>query len=286
MFSIAWSHIRRYPYQAVSVIAVLALTFFVISRVTLILIVSELTLRNLEGKPQITLFLKDKIEERDIQSITKELKNNPKVLKVKYVSKEDALKIYREQNKKDPLLLEMVTANILPASIEASTIKIEDLSSLAKYYKNNPAVEEISFQQDVVRNLSRWAKAVREIGLEHIGSHLLLSLFVIILFISAKIAVKKQEIEILQLLGASRSYIRTPFILEGMFYGFLSSFLATAAFLAVILSGHDPLNIIFNDLSIGVFEPSVYALYFGVTIGLGLILGWLSSLIAVFRFLK
>lgn len=286
MFSVAWSHIRRSPYQALSVIAVLALTFFVISRVTLILIVSELTLRHFEGKPQITLFLKDKTADPDTQAIIKRLKNNAKVARVKYVSKEEALKIYREQNKKDPLLLEMVTANILPASIEVSTIKIEDLSIIARDYKNNQAVEEISYQQDVVSNLARWAKAVREIGIEHIGSHLLLSLFVIVLFISAKIAVKKQEIEIMQLLGATNSYIRTPFILEGMFYGLISSFLAGGAFLAVILSGFDPLNVIFNDLSIGAFEPSVYAIYFGITVALGLIMGWFSSIIAVLRFLK
>lgn len=286
MFNSAWKHIRRSPYQAALAIGVLTLTFFVVSRVILILLVSEFTLRHFESKPQVSFFLKEQVSEKTVKSIIAEIKKNPLVKSVKYVSQDEALKIYRRQNAKDPLLLEMVTANILPASIEISTVKVEDLTTIASSYKNFSEIEEIVFQKDVVENLSRWAKAVRLIGAEHIGAHLLLSLFVIIVIISMKIAMRKEEIEILRLLGASGSYIRTPFILEGMFYGAVSSFLAASAFVIVIISNFDPLNVILTDLNFPSLDVGLLSLYFAITVGLGLILGWFSSLMAVVRFLR
>jgi cell division transport system permease protein len=280
MFNTAWTHIRRSPYQALSAILVLTLTFFVISCVTGILYVSESAMRYFESKPQVTFFLKDDAKQDQVKKIINELKKDIKVAETKYVSKEEALKIYRKQFEKDPLLLEMVTSNILPASIEVSTYKVEDLQMIFDAYKNHPAIEEIVFQKDIVENLSKWTRIVRIVGLSYIGFHLLLSFLVIMTIIGMKIALKREEIEIMQLLGASRSYIRTPFILEGMIYGFVGSLISNVFSIILVLLA--------ANLSSSTFVPStsVVIIFMAAMTVFGMVLGWLSSVLSVLRFLK
>lgn len=286
MLKTVWTHIRRSPYQAMSAILVLILTFFVISFVAAILFVSESTIRYFESKPQITFFLKDDSQKTDISKMTDELKSDPKVSRVTYISKEDALKLYRKQFEKDPILLEMVTSSILPASIEVSTIKVEDLQLINDAYKNNPIIEEVVYQKDIVQNLSRWAGTARKIGFGYIGFHLILSFFVIMTIISMKIALKREEIEIMQLLGATRSYIRIPFILEGMFYGFVGSFIASLSFGLIFLIFKGQFAGVFANIGVFSFDALTIGLYFASMIVFGLIVGWFSSMLAVFRFLK
>lgn len=286
MFHIAWTHIRRSPYQALSAALVLTLTFLVISFVAGILYVSESSIKYFESKPQITFFLKDDAKTVSINDLIDELKGNQEVSRVKFVSKEEALKLYRKQFEKDPLLLEMVTASILPASIEVSTANVTDLQMIYDSYKNNPTIEEVVFQKDIVQNLSRWTRTVRFVGIGYISFHLLLSFFVIMTIISMKIAIKKEEIEILQLLGASRSYIRTPFILEGMFYGFIGSFIAVILFSIGAFLINQQFHSILASINFTSLNFVVLSLYAGITITFGLLLGWFSSMLAVFRFLR
>ncbi len=286
MFSTAWTYIRRSPYQALSAVLVLTLTFFVIWFVAGILFVSESTLRYFESKPQITFFLKDDAKKNQVDKIINDLKHDAKVAQVKYVSKDDALKLYRKQFEKDPLLLEMVTSNILPASIEVATVRVEDLQMIFNAYKSHPSIEEIVFQKDIVDNLSRWTRTVRMIGFGYIAFHLILSIFVIMTITAMKIALKRDEIEILQLLGATRSYIRTPFLLEGMFYGLTGGLISTFLFVALMLIAKS----FFQSLFFGVeaFFPDMSLIVVGsaVVVVFGLVLGWFSSILAVFRFLK
>lgn len=237
-------------------------------------------MRYFESKPQVTFFLKDDAKQDQVKKIISELKHDEKVAATKYVSKEEALKIYRKQFEKDPLLLEMVTSSILPASIEVSTYRVEDLQMIFDAYKNHPAIEEIVFQKDIVENLSKWTRIVRVVGLSYIGFHLLLSFLVIMTIIGMKIALKREEIEIMQLLGASHSYIRTPFILEGMIYGFVGSLISNI-FSAILI-------LLMSNVYHGAFTPnaSVVIIFMAAMTVFGMVLGWFSSFLSVLRFLK
>ncbi|MBI2026594.1 MAG: FtsX-like permease family protein, partial [Deltaproteobacteria bacterium] len=130
-----------------------------------------------------------------------------------------ALEVYREKNKNDPALLELVTANILPASLEISTQTPEDLSPIAEILKKEPVVSEVIVPEDVVETLTSLTWVIRMVGLTTVGFLMIFALLVVIMIIGFKIRIKRGEIEIMRLLGASPSFIRTPFILEGIFYG-------------------------------------------------------------------
>jgi len=111
-------NIRRTPFQAIAASMVMYLTFLALLSFIIIAAGSQTILRFYESKPQAIAFFKDGTTDQDVSAIQNALDKDPKVTKTKFVSKEEALKIYRERNKNDPTLLELVTANILPASLE------------------------------------------------------------------------------------------------------------------------------------------------------------------------
>ena len=135
--------------------------------------------------------------------------------------------MYKEQNKNDPLLLEMVSADILPASLEVSAKSPTFLSQLDEKIRGARGVDEVIYQRDVVDSLLSWTNAIRLTG-GIIGGLLVLdSLLIIGTVIAMKVALKRDEIEILTLVGASPWTIRAPFILEGGVYGVIGSGLAS-----------------------------------------------------------
>jgi len=96
---VAWTHIRRSPYQALSAVSVMAMSFFIISIFVLLAAGSESIIRNFESRPQVTAFFKDEVTLSQVEDFKSRLQSTGKVAQVKYVSKEEALAIYREQNK-------------------------------------------------------------------------------------------------------------------------------------------------------------------------------------------
>jgi len=159
IFQITWKHIRRSPYQALAALIIMVLTFFVVSVFSLISFGSEKLLNYFETRPQITAFLKDEVTGERVEALKAQLTETGKVANLKYISKEEALAIYREQNKDDPLLLEMVTADILPASLEVSAVDSASLPQLAQILKEAEGVEEVLFQEDVVATLTTWTQS-------------------------------------------------------------------------------------------------------------------------------
>ena len=230
-----WRHIRRSPYQAIAAILTMFLTFLLGGMVFLASTTSIFVLGYFESKPEITVFFTDKATKQDADNLAHTLEATGKVASTKYVSQDDALAIYRQQNKNDPLLLQMVTADILPASLEVSAKDPSYLKDLEPTISAASGVEEVVFQKDVVDTLLAWTNAIRVVG----GSVALIlaldSLLIIITVIGMKIAIRREEIEILRLVGASPWYIRMPFILEGGMYGVVGAGVAWAIISGILL---------------------------------------------------
>ncbi len=239
---------RRSPYQALAATLIMFLTFFLATVFVLTAGGFQVVLRYFETRPQVTAFLKDETTLEQVDIIKARLAQTGKVKETKYISKEEALAIYREQNKNDPLLLEMVTANILPASLEVATKEISFLPEVAQILKSESGVEEVIFQEDVVRALHSWTSTLRKIGMGLIGALGLVSLLIILVIIGMKITLRKEEIEILQLIGASPWYIRAPFVFEGMFYGVIGAISAwgiSYLLLFVQILSHSPYDMFY-----------------------------------------
>jgi len=286
MFKTLKQHIFRSPYQSLAAILVVSFSLFVIVLFGLLGAGSSTVLQYFESRPQVSAFLKDETKPQEIELIRAKLEAAGKVKSITYISKEDALKIYQEQNKDKPLLLEMVTAKILPASLEISSKNLSFLKEIAEDLKKEPIVEDVIFQEDVIQSLSKWMVTLRKIGIA-IGVFLLsVSALTILIILGMKTSQRKGEIEILKLLGASSCYICFPFYLEGILYGLLGAVLSwglsylallyTTPFIVDFLSGIPLLPVPF------LFMLKILA---GL-LGLGVIVGFLGSFLAVVRFVK
>lgn len=281
-----WKHIRRSPYQAFAAIFIMLQTFFVVSLFTFLILGSAKIISYFESLPQVTAFFKSDVKQENIDSIKNQVLSTGKVSKVKFVSKQDAYAIYKQQNKNDPLLLDLVTADILPASLEISTGKIEDLSSLSEMLKSSSYVKEVVFPKDIISSLTSWTNALRKIGFALIVVLGLDSMFIMVIITGIKISQRREEIEIMKLLGATNWYIRWPFIFEGIFYGVLGAFVGWIVSTGTLLYASPFLSSFVGAIPI---FPVPFLFLLELLLGellLAILLGAFSSYMAVLRYLK
>lgn len=279
-------YIRRSPYQSFAAIFIMTLTFFMISVFSLVTILSVRLIDYFEKSPQLTIFFKDEAKVEEILDIKKQYEATGKVSTIRYISKEEALEIYRKIFADDPRLLELVTADVLPPSLEIQAVKAEYLSDLATMIKDSPLVDEISFLKDVVDTFISWVNAFKTIGFVLIGMLLVTSVLVILTIIAFKILVRREEIEIMRLLGATSWFIRIPFLYEGMFYGFTGAFLGWIFSLGVLYYATPFIESSLKGIPIFPIPPLLLAQVLGGELVIAIILGAFASYLAVLRYLK
>ncbi len=284
---VTWQHMRRSPYQAAAAVMIMTFTMFVGLVFLLLSLGSQHLLTYLERKPQVIAFFNDTVTTPDQVADTINILNSTgKTASVNFVTKDQALEIYKDRNKSDPLLLELVSANTLPASLEVSAKNISDLPQLYDIIKSTPNVEDISYQKDVVNTLVGILDKIRKGGLSLVIFLALTSLFTILTIIGMKISLRKDEIEVEKLVGASTNYIRMPFLLEGLFYGLFGAIISWAIIYGLILLLTPYLAPYFVGLSLLPVSPMFMLAVLGGSIVSSSFIGVTGSFLAVWRYLK
>ncbi|HVA97196.1 MAG TPA: permease-like cell division protein FtsX [Candidatus Acidoferrales bacterium] len=281
-----FKHIRRSPYQSLAAVFIMMLTFLSITVFSFIVFGSSEVINFFESKPQVTAFFKDTATQQNIDDLKKQLDQTGMISSTKYISKEQALQIYKAQNKNDPLLLDLVTADILPASLEISTIRIEDLSSVSNILNKSPIVSQVIYQKDIVSTLARWTNAIRIIGVALIVVLTVVSIFIMMTVIGFKVSQKRDEIEIMKLLSATNWYIRWPFMLEGILYGAVGTLIGWIIASGGLLYFSPFLESFLKGIPIFPISP---LFLLGLLLGelvLAVLLGIFASSLAVLRYLK
>lgn len=295
----AKKQIRRTPYQAIAAILVLTVTFFIGSIFALIALGSQAVLNHFETRPQVIAYLKDDVTQDQTTSLKQTLEATGQVEDVRFISKEEALAIYKESVGNDPLLLgsltdlSTITAEVLPSSLEISAKNAESFTEIIEILKKSELVEtkangdkDIDFPQDVVTELTAWTKGLRAFGLILIAALSLSSVLTVSIIISMKIRSRRSEIQTMKLLGARNSFISTPYTFESIFYSVVgatlgwilcyTALLYATPFLAPRLSG-------IIDFPV---SPLLMLYLLGGSILSAIVLGMASGLLAVGRFLS
>lgn len=283
-----WTHLRRSPYQAMAAMLIMVITFLMVTVFTFLIVGSQLLIGYFEGKPQVSVFFTKDAQQTQIDQLRQELLSGGKISDIKFVSKDQALQIYKDQNKNDPLLLELVTADILPASFEISTFNVNDLNQVAQAVKSSPIVSEVVFQKDVVSTLTAWTNGVRQVGIGIITLLTIESLLVMVIIISITIAKRRHEIEIMQLIGATKWYISLPFVIEGIIYAVTGAVIGSIVGSALMWY-YTSTPLIASFLTGIPFLPIPWTFYIMVLIAnmwFALILGFCASMFAVNRYLR
>ncbi len=281
-----WTQISRSKWMTAATIVTMTSTFLVISVFAVVAYGSDRVLNYFESKAQVTAFFVDDVGEDEILDIKAELEATGLTADVRYISKEDALQLYLGQHEDEPILLESITANIFPASLDVRAKNVDDLPALVSILEKKEVVEEILYYQDVVQSLKSWTRTVRLVGLGLIAVLLLVSITIILVTVHSSVARCRGEIEVMRLVGASNWYIRWPFVLQGAFAGLISAVLAVG-----ILAAATPLLVtkadqLLRGMDLVILTPRLFFILLGAEAVLGFFLGAFGSLVAVWRYLK
>ncbi len=193
----------------------------------------------------INVFLSNKATDRDIKGLIKYLKRSPIVKDYRYISKEDALKELRRSLKDAAYILEGIDENPLFPSvvvrIKSSEFDKNKVMELIDRIRGMSRVDDVIYAARLFESIEKLSRGFRLLGL---GIILLFSLSVVFVsYSTVKILFyrRNEEIEIYKLLGATKGFIRSPFIIEGSVLGALGGCLASAAIFGFvfILKGYN-----------------------------------------------
>ena len=283
----AWHHIRRSPFQSLIAILVMFFSFLVLNLFMVFSNGMSSVLKYFETKPEITVFLKDGLDRNTVEDLQKELSNYPNIREIKFISKEKAFDLYKEQNKDNPMLTEMVTASILPASFEVSVSDPKVLEQIAlNFSSKKDQIDEIIYQKDVIKSILSWTANIRKIGIVVVSGFSILSFLIILVVIGMKITSRKDEINVSRLLGASNFYVKKPFLIEGLIYGAVGSFFGSITVAVIALYFLPLINKFFNPVTFVTPDFSFYLYLLTISVTLGSFIGYLASWFGVKRYIK
>lgn len=238
---------------------------------------------------EIQIFLEEDITEEQLNRIEASAKNNEGVLSVMYQSKDQALKIFKEEWEDEAYLLEGLEAdNPLPDSFIVQLKDIKYADSMVDKVKELEGVEEIKYYKDIIDKLILSANYIRGGGLVIIGILIFVSVFIISNTIKITVTARKNEINIMKYVGATNGYIRGPFIIEGVLFGLIGAVLS----ILIVNYGYGYFFNTVNDRLYVLFTvylvPPVALIkdisIIFVAIGVGI--GALGSLVSLKRFLN
>jgi len=233
---------------------------------------------------KVVAYLKEGIGEERILLLTGQLNAMKGIKKVTFVSKSEAMDRFKESLGEDRCLLEGLNENPLPASFELTiddTTGIGALDTVAGKLSLFDEFEEIQSGREWIRRLSVFLFLIKAIGFLVGGVLIFVSLFIISNTVRLTFLNRKDEVEIMRLVGAHRWFIKTPFLLEGMINGLLGSVISIGLLYLLYQLIRYRLNPYLLDI-VGLFRPSFLppALML-LLVGLGMGVGGVGSLFSL-----
>lgn len=273
---------------------VLSLTLVIISIFVIFNIVINVTAENLKSKIDISVYFYDSTTDEQVDIIEKQIATRPDVAEVNYVSKEDALKIWKDRPL-DEQIKNLVTEdnNPLPRSIEIIATDPDHLEDIAYFLQRDEykdLVRKVDYQEnkDLIKKLNSVIQFAKKIGIVASLVFIIISILVILNTIKLNIITRKDEIEIMRLVGASNLFIRIPFFIEGVLYGVLAS-LISLGILAIGIRALTPfINHYLGDLSINFsqFFASNLLIIILLQLTVSILISVICSFISIQKYLK
>lgn len=285
---------RRNGWLSFSTISVLMFTLFIISASFLISLGARLLVESFENRVNITVSFNPNVSADRIREMEGNLRRFREIESVEYVSREQALEQFLAQSNNDPEIrqaIDEIGENPLLASLVIRAKQQSDYEKIAQVLAQSEYKDDISrvnYERNklIFEKLNKISRAVERFGL--IFGIVFALIAVLITFNTIRITIysHRHEFEIMRLVGASNMYVRMPYIFEGILYG-LTAGIVTLVLLAGATYGTRQLT--YNAFPQGnlfnVFVDYLPWLVVG-TLLLGVLLGVISSFIAIRRYLR
>ena len=289
----------RNLWLAIAAMAIMIITLTIILFSVIVNATFNNTVQQITSKIDVSLYLKDSVTPTQTQTLLGQLRALSGVQSVQYLSKEAALKQYEAQNVGNSQLLQAIdeTDNPLPATVK---IKPKDLNEIdqvrsfvdradIKKLQSDPASDS-GDRREAINKITHATNILRRVGAGAVVVFAIISVLIIFNTIQMAIFNRRDELQIMRLLGASTGYIRGPFVVETIIYGVLSAVISVLIINAVFVTASSSLQ----ATSFGLLDISYSQSYFeqyywvllAIQLALGIVIGAASSTIATRRYLK
>ena len=206
-----------------SISAVLVILGFVL---ILIMSINSLVIDVQNRFDEIEIFLAKDINDENKDKIEDYAKGQDGVISVEYISQEDAIETMKEQWGEEAYLLEGIGEDTLPDSYIIKLEDIQDTEKIVEAINTIDGVEKVKYHKEIIEKLTTLASYIRLGGVIIIGILIAISVFIISNTIKLTVLSRKREINIMKFVGATNSYIKTPFVLEGILFGIVASLIS------------------------------------------------------------
>ncbi len=296
MFKTGFRNLFRNAWLSIAATAIMVVTLVIVAFFAFSALFLQNQLAAVREKIDLTVFLKDEATPDQVKQLQANIQTFENVAEVRYVSKTDALERLRTSSKDGEQLAKTATeiGNPLPASLEVRTETLENLDSLNSQIKADGAAvivastsnDDSDVRRKVVDRIVSISNGVSKVGTVISVAFLLISLMIIFNTIRMAIFTRREEIEIMKLVGATNWYIRGPFLIEGAMYGIIGATIAMAITLPLINVARPLFTSYFNASDVVTFVTDRIFLVTLAMYTLGIVIGMLSSFLAISRHLK
>lgn len=287
---------------AIAAIAVMVVTLTIILFSLVTSVTMNHTISQIADKINISIYLNDNVTADQRTALTKQLKQLSQVKDVSYISKDEALAEYKAANAGNKDLLQAIEetgGNPLPASIQVDPVdpsKINQIQALLNK-SSTVALEDpqagTSYSGDrkaAIDKIAHATSVLKQVAVIAVGIFALVSILIIFNTIQMAIFNRRDEITIMRLLGATTWYIRGPFVVESIIYGVVAALISVAIIDVLFVVAASTLQ----ASSLGLLDINYANNYFydyffqllGLQLGIGILIGAASSVIATRRYLK
>lgn len=238
-------------------------------------------------KPEVVAFMDMDVSEQDILSLKSELEQRSNISSVTYTSKEKAVENFIEQYKDNQEILEELSEGVLPAHLNIKPVSLQDTNKIIEDLNNIQNIEKVATSEVIVDSISRIILTIQLISLTVFIAFSLNSFLVSILLTGLSIYKRKNEIETMSLIGATRSYIKAPYIYSSLLLNLIAIILALIIVIPLVVFVYNPfMNEIFSNVELLKVRDIDYLYGSLILLVYGVFTTYVSTRVAIGRYLK
>jgi len=286
----ALRNMRQWPFLCSASILTMAVALAIVATFFLVVVNVEQLAARWTQEIQVIAYLQKPPATQDLVELTKKLKNFPEVESVNYVSPAAAMQRFKKHLGQDASLLEGISPKLLPASFELGLHSAyrnqQGIATVIEQLENTLDVDDLRYGQKWLKRFNDFAQMLRFVGVILGGFLILAALFIVSNTIKLTLYARRDELEIMALVGATMRFIKIPFMLEGAIQGLIGGLLSlvflTLSFVFIIsrsLNSFWLTPVDFDLLFLTVNQQIILVLA-------GVILGVLGSLFSLRRFVR
>lgn len=288
-------NLRRNIWLAAASTLIMIVTLIILSVLSLLFVITNSSVHTIQERVDISAYFKNGLAENQIKIVQQQLEQDSRIKEVRYVSAEQALQDFKDKHKNDQLLLESVSElneNPLPATLQIKAYNLDDYPAIAEELSSDQyksAIDKINFEDNrvIIERLNTLLKFIVAFGLALIIIFSLIAILVIFNTIALTIYNRREEVEIMRLVGATNWYIRGPFIVEALTYSILGTIVTGVLMYPIYVTMLPKISAYLTPTG-DIFTGNIFTflLIVGVGLVIAIILSIISSMLAIRRYLK